>query len=327
MESRRVAYNFPVKPVTDGSLFYLTDASNQMIRVFSNSGDISKIIADGARPVPENIKHIKVNVGIPGWVAVDDNGNVYIQKRSPDSDEKNKNPVTENEIPEHPENAGPARLSTREFVPSTIVILDDSDILLGEMGEDGLNTEKFQTIYRMDAGDDNTLFVNHLYKGEKTLSIYKNGNLSHRIKSFNPADEKELNKYYTDIEDIVPHPEKKFAIASVIFRNKKNFDFQYRKVYHIDYETGNYEEIAWLDEPDDHFGWIREDGGFYLLHADEDGSRIKFRIYSNTGEHINNLQITLTGLRASWRETYLTLDGKFYSSRIYKNRFEFYEWQ
>ena len=323
MENRRVAYNFPVKPVTDGSNFYIIDPENHLVRVFSNNGELKKIIGKEGSMVPEGVDHVKIDVGIPGWIAVDDSGNVYIQKRKNEQKENNK----EGSLPVNPENEVYGSLSTRSFTPSSILILDDSDELNGEIGEEGSQSELFPIIYRMDALNDEILHVLHLYKGEKTLSSYQEGKLKYRITAFNPSDEKENKRYHVEIEDIIPHQDNQYAMASIAYRDKKSFEFNYRKIYHIHFQTNSYEEIAWLDEPDDHFGWIREDGGFYLIHTDEDGSRVRFRIYSNTGEHINNLQITFSGVRSSWRETYMTLEENIYTSRIYKDRFEFYEWQ
>jgi hypothetical protein len=54
---------------------------------------------------------------------------------------------------------------------------------------------------------------------------------------------------------------------------------------------------------------------------------VLFKIYDSAGQYINNQLISFPGLRASWRESYLTHAGKIYTTRLYRGKFEIYEWQ
>ena len=82
-----------------------------------------------------------------------------------------------------------------------------------------------------------------------------------------------------------------------------------------------------LHNTEDHFAWIRPEGGFMLMRAEDDGTDLLLKNYSSDGKYLDNRLIQFPGMRGSWRETWLSLDGRIFSTRLFRGRFEIYEWK
>ena len=83
--SGRVYFDLPARPVTDGTYLYVADPERSLVRVFSrNSSRPVKLYGGSAPAGLEDIKFVKIKAGIPGWIASDEDENIYVQIRSPD---------------------------------------------------------------------------------------------------------------------------------------------------------------------------------------------------------------------------------------------------
>ncbi len=320
LQNGRVVYNFPVKPVTDGTYLYVTDPARSLVRVFSRGSTRPLKIFGNVNPAPhEDIKFVKIRAGTPGWAATDEDENIYIQLHT------DVKPAA-NEIALSPEERQTGQVShTGEVTPSQIVHLNDQDEILGYIGQNGYNSENFGLIIRMDAAEEGLLFVLHK-SPELTLSVFRNGKKMKSITGLAPGTDQEKKKYLVQVEDIVPDAAAKFFIVSAAFRDKTGYNLEYRKIFRID-ENDQSTELLNIEDPDDFFSWTRPDGGFYLTHTEEEGSGILFKIYNPGGEYLNNRLVVFPDIRSSWREPYLTLQGRIYTSRLFRGKYELYEWK
>jgi len=320
--SGRVYFDLPARPVTDGTYLYVADPERSLVRVFSrNSSRPVKLYGGSAPAGLEDIKFVKIKAGIPGWIASDEDENIYVQIRSPDPTKP-----TDPELPPEERRSGITQ-KPGEISPSVIVHLNDQDEVLGVIGRNGYNSDSFADIVRIDAGEDGLLFVLYREAGNLNLSVFNGGKKIRALENFNPAGEDEKRKFTVIVEDIVPDAAGKFYIASLAFRNKSNYNLEYRKVFRITAENGQSHEILNIDDPDDFFAWSRPDGGFYLMRNRDEGSAVLFKIYSESGEYLNNRLISFPEFRPSWRDTFLTLQGKIFTSRLFRGKFELYEWK
>jgi len=320
MINGRVPFDFPILPASDGKNVYIADPERKLVRVFSSSGTVVKLIGETIDPATRGVTHVPIDIGIPGWIAAEPGGgSLYIQSRASQQEAQNKEA--------HDERKKIMELSAVEPTPSFILQIGEQDELVRKFGPDGTDEKPFETVLRINAAADETLYVLYTQNGKKILSQFKNGKPTYKIEGFDPSSDEEKRKMHVELEDIVPYPDGKTVLASLTYHKKNNYEFQYRKIYRIDAATGTHERIAWLDDPENFFAWIHPDGGFYMQHVDDDGMRILYKIYSPEGEYLNNLQISLFGIRAGWREVFLTLNGKIYASRISRDMFEFYEWK
>jgi hypothetical protein len=324
--NERVPHNLPVLPITDGNSFYISDPTGHTVNVLNSSGDVIKIIGKPETPLPDQIRQVRVNLGVPGWIALDGNGNLFIQSRNVAEPEK-KGPQLPPQRDKPYEQRDVMQLSNLTSAPSTIVQISAADEVVRTIGPEGIDGGHFESILRMDADESGHLYVLHAVNDAKVLSVYRDGVLIHRLEGFKPAEEDAKKMLHFEVEDIVPFPGGREALISVTFHRKSNYEFQYRKIYRIFYDKSRLEEIVWLDNAEDYFTWIHPDGGFYLQNVDEEGSRILYKIYSPEGEYLNNLQINLFGLRSGWREIYMTLEGKIYAARLIRDTYEIYEWK
>ena len=109
-------------------------------------------------------------------------------------------------------------------------------------------------------------------------------------------------------------------------RDKSSYALISRRIYRMARGDGAASELLRIDDPADYFVSARPEGGFYLMTAEEDGTRILFKTFDASGEYLNNRLIVFPGLRASWRETFVDSAGRIFSSRLYLGKFELYEW-
>ena len=308
LQKNRVIYNFPTKPVTDGQFAYVVDPNQHLVRVLPLTGRRpSKLIGAKVDPLPEGVEWIKIPAGVPGQVAVDEEGNLYIQNHisKPTKGTDNKK---ENALP----------------LPSQILHIREGAELAWSIGRGGLASEPFEQILRMDAASGGRLFVLHTVEGEKILNLYLDGKEAARYEPSSLTTEEERKEYFIDVEDIVPDLSGEYAFASVAFRKKSDYDLVYRKIYRLD---GSPEELLVTEDANEYFAWSRPEEGFYTLRSDEDGSRLLLKVYSSTGEYLSNLLLVYPDIRESWRETYMTMQNRIYTSRLSHGHLELYEWK
>ena len=332
-ESGRVPFNLPVQPAINTSHAYIADPSRKMVRIFraGNSDTPRAVLAGEGAAVTSELTRYNLKMGIPGWIAVDDDDeNLYIQNFARDAAPLN--------VPDQPiENRPSNQTSVLRQISSTILVLDVENEyrVKGNLGINGFDTEPFPEILRMTADENGLLHV--LYRATNAapnssqeqliLTTYRDGTPVRRFDAFEgAANADERRQYFIEWEDIVPGPGGDFAIFAVSLRQKSSYDLVSRRIFRQDAPDTAPMELLRLDDPADYFVSSRPDGGFFLLNAEEDGSRILFKTFSPEGEYLNNRLIVFPGLRAAWRETFLSLDGRIFSSRLYLGKFELYEW-
>ncbi len=355
--SGHVPYNLPVQPVTDGSRVYVTDPERRMVRVFDNSGELVKLIAPPGTVAPEDAKLIRVQAGIPGLVAVDDNRTIFVQYRRAEplkpkpekplpvlasetkeeaktgSGGKQASPYEEGPtvplsegIDKHPVEriAGIFDTRDRAVPPSVIVQINKDDKVAHTIGKQGAGSEPFGLILRMDVDPKNRLIVTYREGDAYRIGIYENGV---RVSGYENLNVKGDPNLQVRVEDAAPGPAADFALLCVVYRDRKSFNPVFRKVFRVDSPEAEPVEIHSTDDVRDFCGRARGDKGFYMLNAERDGSRVLFKIFSPTGEYVNNRLVRFPGMHASWRRTYMTLDGRIFSSRVYRGKLELYEWK
>lgn len=326
-----VPYDLPVQPIQVGSRIYMADAERRLVRVFDNSGELTLLVAGPGVQAPEDSRVVRVAAGVPGLIAADEDRTIYIQYRRA---EPLKAPVAPAGQPagpktetENPINriAGIFDTRDRALPPSVIVQIARDDKVAATLGQDGVGGAPFQLIYRMDIDPKNRLIVTHRVGTSFHISIYKEGT---RVVEFDNLQIKNDDKEYdVRVEEVAPSPAGDFALVCAVYRDKRSFNPVFRKLFRVDSPTSEPKQIHSTDDMRDFCGQARADGGFYMLNSEKDGSRILFKIFNPAGEYVNNRLVRFPGMHASWRRTYMNLDGRIFSSRIYRGQLELYEWK
>ncbi|MBL8018484.1 MAG: hypothetical protein JNM27_02365 [Leptospirales bacterium] len=297
-----------------GNRIFLSDPSSGVVRVFKRNSDKPEFIIGDKMDKSEEAELIKVRAGIPCEVVSDDDENAFIAVHEAALDEK-----PEPEVP--PENRFTDKPPGGQFTttPARIVQIKD-DAVIAQFGREGREGPPFERILRMHAFE-NTLYVFHSIADAKALSVFQNGKRIRHLESFAIKDQ-DITKYFVDIEDIFPAGQT--AIVSVALRNKNTFAPEQRRIY--SWEGGDPRLLYTIDEEGDQFIAARPDGGFTLANS-EDGNRLLLKIYSPSGEYLNNRLLVFPDFRNSWREVSLDMTGRVFSNRIFQGKFEVYEWK
>jgi hypothetical protein len=337
MESGRVPFNLPVRPALSRSLAVITDPGRRLVRIFPIGNSESPEVILGGGPADatpgspvSTVKRIALKAGIPGWAAIDEDGEHLFIQSFPIVDSPDAAATTDDSLARPPVENRPARqISIIKQQAAHILHLDPEENyrLRGSLGVEGYGSAPFPEILRLTAEEDGLLHV--LYRDDNQqmiLASYRDGALAARFASFDPGTEEERRRYFVEREDIAPGRGGAFALTSIALRQKSNYDLVARIIYRQDAPAAAPVELLRIDDPQDYFVWSRPDGGFFLMNGEEDGSRILFKTFSPDGEYLNNRLIVFPGLRAAWRDTFLSLDGRIYSSRLYLGKFELYEW-
>ncbi len=314
----RVLGNIPARIVSDGSQVFAPDPARGLIRVFSTGGKPVRILAATKPAGVEEIKITKIKSGVPGWLSSDGDGNTYIQLLQTE-------PVEEKQKPLIPPEDRAAQDALLESAPAPSVILHITEEEVTTIGKTGPGGEAFTNLLRIDAGPDELMFVLWTENGEKTLGVYQKNRRVRTFDAHEAASADERRTYQVDVEDIVADAKGDAALASVAFRSRTSYDVVSRRIYRLG--GGPPAEVYRTEDADDQFAWVRPEGGFYMLNTEPDGSRMLFKAYNKEGEYVNNRLIVFPGLRSSWRDTFLTVDGRIYSTRLFRGKLELYEWK
>ena len=333
-EAGRVPYNLPLRPLIVGSDILVTDTARALVRVYQGSSEEPEYLLGDLDPaeVGGEVEVLPLPAGVPGLLAVGpENQRIYIESRQPatalpDREASPNPPVPPYQRPSH---TG----SHLDYQPSMILRLNDDYELIGRLGLEGYESDRpFPQIFRLHAHADDVVSVLHTMPGsdERVLSIYSGGRLRQRLRGsevYVPTAE-DRQRHHVEVEDIAPGLDASFAISSIAIRNRQDYSLVARILLRTSLSAdGQTMEIYRSDDPERVFAGARPDGGFVLMTGEEDGSQVLFRLFGPEGEYVKNLLVSYPGLLGSWRETFVTLDEKFFSTRLFLGRFELYEWK
>jgi len=207
----------------------------------------------------------------------------------------------------------------------------------GIIGRKGQSELPFDNIMWMDTDKEGALWVFYRQLDELNLDMYSEGNMVFSMTEnkcfsqlYGEHQEKNLQnvcEYMYPFPDgsrilLVGRSEKEPEKDS----NEKGYLFQYRTFKYYDIESRKAETIfEKMNDPDD-FPFLPYDDNNILIWQTRSPNTIRFAVYSTGGSLKNNLEIEFDGFIHSWRRTYYTLKGNFYSIRTFKDSIKIYEW-
>ncbi len=322
----RVLYNIPGIPALDGDMIYIPDPARKLLRVFSQSSGKLTALYGNSEKKYEDINYYPVDLGIPGLVSVDNDSGFYLQSHQVKTETEKENEQEDLTLtPAELRMPGRLNPASMHIQPSRILHVSDDGKLLSVIGKQGKNSDLFDNIVRLNSLDNRLFVLHNDREAGLTLSVFEDDELINTFRTDLSTLSGKPESYMTRTEDIVP-AENNSVMASIIYRNKKNYDIVSRLILRIN-ENGTQEEVLRINDPSDYFSWTHEKGGFYITRVEDDGSGILFKIYSPTGEYINNRLIRFPGVRSSWLETFITMNDRILSTRINRGRYEIYEWK
>ncbi len=323
-EADGLAYNLPLIPAVSRSKLYVSDPGHQLVRVFSDDQGLPELVLGTKRPVKmdKEVVFKKIDLQIPGWIAVDDEENMYIQSYLPIPREVKQS------LP--PEKRLPGRQSRIIQSPSVILYLNQEGNLQGKIGQNGFNSDPFHLIIKMYPDRDGRLNVLHRDLEGIALSVFTSGKFIRRftMPSLNEIKAvQDTKQYLTMLETILPVRGKDFVIGCVVIRKKSNFDIVERVIYSQESPQSKAYILLRNDNPRDFLTWADNQRNFYMLQARESGSGLLLKVFDRTGEYLNNHHIYFPSIGSFWRDTFFNLRGRLFTSQVWEGKFIVYEWQ
>ncbi len=327
MENERSFFNFPLRPPFVNSKLYIVDSNRRLLRIFSSSRrQEAPLLVIGNLSAPhnkENSLYQRVAMGIPGTIAVSPpkGKNIYLQSFIPMQKKKTEQLLLERRIPSQQSMISPN--------PSYILHIDEKGKLIGKIGMEGYHSSPFEMILRIFADREDRMYVLHKIKQKLHCSFYLKGKLEKRfsiptIEELGPLPFAQLHQI--ELENILPVQSGKFVIGSVSVRSKTSFQLKERIIYRQTHPSRKPVILHRFNATADFLLWASLSKRFYTARAEGDGSRLWLKIFNQKGQYASNFLISFPDFHASWRETFLDLEGKIFTSRLHRRKFELYQW-
>ncbi|EMY79758.1 hypothetical protein LEP1GSC060_0898 [Leptospira weilii serovar Ranarum str. ICFT] len=328
--SNGVPTNLPQTIPVVSSKIYVPDFDQSLLKVFSTDGELKFILGTLKEKVGDKYKLISAKIGKIGLVAVNADEEIYLQSRAgkEGKEEPPKTDPTTEDI--FLKKSGSFDTEYKEAIPSAILHFSDAGKLLNTIYVEGISgNTPFGYIERMEAGEDDLLFVFHKQNGEMKLSAYENGAL---LRSVNASDFSEVisdtETTQARLETILPHLEGKYAVASFSVFDKKSSRFKSRKIFKYDFETKAAILLKEIQDPSESLYWILKDHNFFVWETEnEEESSIRLQVHDDDGTHVNNIRLNYLPPRGLWRETWMDLNDEIYSARIKSGYLEVHKWK
>ncbi len=328
LEKERLSLNFPVRPAVVENRAYIADADRRMVQIFSADSQVPELVL--ASKVPENVNadipFATLDLGIPNWVAVDpQQQNIYIQSSMESQAASASSHKTASDIPSAELRNSLTRSEIRQNF-SAVLHLNEKGELLGKLENEGYGQEGYRQVLRLLSDEKQLLYLLHREKEGLQLSVYRAGKLLQRFGKPRLAIAKRAGVFH-QLEDIWPIAAGRAVIGSVAFRRKKDYSLVERVIYRQKRANGAAVILLRSDDPAEYLAGALPNGGFCLMQSEDEGKQIFYKIFNGAGEYMNNQRIVLGDQRPSWRQVYLTLQGQLMSTRLWRGRYEIYEWR
>ncbi|WP_078124153.1 LIC_12708 family protein [Leptospira alexanderi] len=322
-----VPTNLPQTIPVVSSKIYVPDFEQSLLKVFSTDGELKFILGSIKEKVGDKYKLITAKIGKIGLIAVNSDEDIYLQSRIGKEEQSKADPTTEDIFLKK---SGSFDTESKEAIPSVILHFSDSGKLLNSIYVEGISgNTPFGYIERMEAGEDDLLFVFHKLGGEMKLSVYDNGTLLRSVSASNFATVvSDTETTQVKLETILPHFEGKYVVASFSIFDKKNSRFKSRKIFKYDFEAKVATPLKEIQDPSESLYWILKDNNFFIWETEtEEESSIRLQVHDDEGTHVNNIRLNYLPPRGLWRETWMDLNDEIYSARIKSGYLEIHKWK
>ncbi len=287
---------------------YIADNNLKRIQVLDNNCNPIIFIGDKKPGMDDKaeIKYSKFQFSIINSVAIDSNGNLYIQN-SFASTGKN---ITE----------------PQGFFPSYILVFDRKGTLLYTLGKNGTPDIPFDFIESMEIDSNDRLHIRT--RSYDMWSVYRFVNKRRDLYiTFSENDFKEnegKDTYIGKIEKILSYKNSDNFLIAVAYYS--GADFKYRKIYNYSIRKEKVIHAAFIiTDPKNEVFALVDDKNIYLWDIDE--QNLRYMICNLSGDVVNNILIKFTGMADSYNEILIDNTGRFYSYHAFKKGVEVREWR
>ncbi len=290
----------------------LTEKPDFLITSKNNKTDLAKIY--------QNIPIKIFSEGIIGESCIQDNYMIFRIFLTKDKIELN--------IPPEPENRMPAILypQTKNVNPSNLFLLNKSDMFVEKEKDrlllEPINDKEYTELIKFFCFPDYVVTVRFLSDKEAIVNFYNVKNKSVQeinidIKSLQDPTKNEI----INLENIFVL-ENKDVFIEVVSRDKKTYKNIYKKIYKYNNNLSLFFEN---DDLEASLFYVFSDNSFYLAKIDDEDLLIK--IYDNKLNYQKNHRIRFDRENNYWKEYWINLEGRIFSSKIEENLYSIVEWK
>ncbi|PJZ69294.1 hypothetical protein CH373_14870 [Leptospira perolatii] len=324
----RVPTNVPSQIAIASGLMYVPDFEQSLIKCYTTDGDIKFILGNPKEKSSDKLKIYNMKLGRIGLITVSSSDDVYVQSRIAPSD------VKSDRAPENifTKKSGEFQTEAEEALPSVLLKINDSGKLVQTIYSDGVGgSVPFGYIERLEAGKNDSIFVYHRSGGEMRMTEFdENGKLKIRVDSNDFKNsvnsDSDGNTWYLD--NILPHSEGEYFLASFSFYEVKSGRFKSRKIYKLDLDNKTVIPIKEIQDPSETLFWLLNDDNFFIWETEiEEGNSIRLQVHDDDGNHVNNIRLNYPPPRGLWRETWMDSNDEIYSARIRSGYLEIHKWK
>lgn len=290
----------------------LSDKPAFLITSKNNKNELAKIY--------QNIPIKIFSEGIIGESCIQDNYMVFRIFLTKEKVELN--------IPPEPENRMPAILypQTKNVNPSRLFLLNKSNMFVEKEKErlllEPINDKDYTELIKFYCFPDYVAIVRFLSEKEAILNFYniKDKNMQDiniDIKSLQDPSKNEI----INIENIFVL-ENRDVFIEVASRDKKSYKNIYKKIYKYNNKLNLFFDN---DDLESSLFYIFPDNSFYL--AKEDDEDLLIKIYDNKLNYQKNNRIRFDRENNYWKEYWINLEGRIFSSKLQENLYSIVEWK
>ncbi|TGM96771.1 LIC_12708 family protein [Leptospira dzoumogneensis] len=322
----RVPTNVPNQVAVASGVIYVPDFEQSLIKAFNSDGDL-KFVIGNSKEKQDKVKTYNIKLGRIGLVTVSDGDDIYVQSRVSREDAK-ADKVAENI---YAKKSGEFRTEAEEAVPSVILKINDSGKLSQTIYADGIGGSiPFGYVERMEAGNNDLLFVFHRQNGAMRLSIFdESGKLKQKVEGSDFKDSLNQGEAYTwYVDSFISHPDGEYVLGSFSFYETKSGRFKNRKIIKYELKDKRITPIKEIQDPSETLYWVLNNDNFFIWETEvEEGNSIRLQVHDEDGNHVNNIRLNYPPPRGLWRETWMDTNDEIYSMKIRSGYLEIHKWK
>ncbi len=293
-------------------LICVTDDELRRVQVMKPNGDVKLIIGPVKKMKTGDIPAENFNFGSLGFVAMDDDDNLYIQNKF--------SRIRDNEK----DRSGGG--NSIDFAPSYIVVFNKDGELQYTLGQKGATDTPFSHIERIYIDSSDRLFV--ISRSTDSWSIFRfKGKTRERLITLNTLEFKERdeeNVFEGKIDNIRAFSDGERLLISVSFY--QGLRLKYIKIFEYSIDQGKVDKtIMEIPDPKNVLLDIMDDKYIYLWNV-SDGN-VKFEVANLDGTVVNNVYLEMERKRDYYAKIILDNSGKIYSYHIMKGGVEILKWE
>jgi hypothetical protein len=290
----------------------IADNDLRRVQVLKQNGDINLLIGNIKNAKIKGIPAGNFNFGVVGFMAMDEDDNIYIQNKF----SRIRDSVGERDTGN----------DSTDYSPSYILVFNKKGELQYTLGQKGAPDTPFTHIERIYIDSRARLFV--ITRTMESWSIYRfTGKNRDKYVNLNTMDFKEHeegNVFDGKIDNVKIFSSGDSILISVSYYH--GFRLKYIKILEYSLETGKIEKtIMNIPDPKNVLFDIVDDKYIYLWNVSND--EVKFEVANLDGTIINNVYLNMKYKRNYYCRIMLDNSGRIYSYHITKKGVDIVQWE